>query len=145
MQNLPGFLRPSWSQSVTILVHHKLRLGIHQCLSGLLLRKWACAILVLPFPQILPFNPYSTYNCYSPNLCKCTLTAVRTSPFSKWTGHLDNGESTPSSSFFYALILRNNEAVVHYFILWHAVFHVLRRPRPQDAGTPSFSLLLLLI
>ncbi len=67
--------------------------GIHQCLSGLLLHKWACATLVLSFPQILPFNPYSTYNCYSPNLCKCTLTAVRTSPFSKWTRHLDNGES----------------------------------------------------
>jgi hypothetical protein len=57
--------------------------GIHQCLSGLLLRKWACATLVLSFLQILPCNPYSTYNCYSPNLCKCTLTAVRTSPFSK--------------------------------------------------------------
>jgi hypothetical protein len=28
--------------------------GIHQCLSGLLLRKWACAALVLSFPQILP-------------------------------------------------------------------------------------------
>jgi hypothetical protein len=69
--------------------------GIHQCLSGLLLCKWACATLVLSFPQIIPFNPYSTYNCHSPNLCKCTLTAVRTSPFSKWTRNLDNGEFPP--------------------------------------------------
>jgi hypothetical protein len=71
------------AQIVVILPEHEQWVGIHQCLSGLLLRKWACATLVLSFPQILSFNPYSTYNCYSPNLCKCTLTAVRTSPFSK--------------------------------------------------------------
>jgi hypothetical protein len=74
---------PTAKQMVRVRIPEWVRVGIHQCLSGLLLRKWACATLVLSFSQILPFNPFFTYNCHSPNLCKCTLTAVRTSPFSK--------------------------------------------------------------
>jgi hypothetical protein len=41
---------------------------------------------------MFPFYPYSTYNCYSPNVCKCALTAVWTSPFSKGLRNLDIGE-----------------------------------------------------
>jgi hypothetical protein len=46
-------------------------------------------------------------------------------------------------SFFFlsAFILCNNEAMVYYCNLWHAVFHVLRGPRSQDVGTPSLLLL----
>jgi hypothetical protein len=40
--------------------------------------------------------------------------------------------------FLNAFILLSNEAVVHLCDVWHAVFHVLRGPKPQDAGTPSF-------
>jgi hypothetical protein len=48
---------------------------------------------------------------------------------------------TPTTFFLYPFFLWNNEAVVHYSDLWHAVFYVLRRPRPQDAGTPLLTLL----
>jgi hypothetical protein len=40
--------------------------------------------------------------------------------------------------FFNAFILWNNEAVVHLCDLWHAGFHVLRGPRPRDAGHLCF-------
>jgi hypothetical protein len=43
------------------------------------------------------------------------------------------------TAFFYAFILWNNKAVVHLCDLWHAGFHVLCGPRPQDAGHLCFN------
>jgi hypothetical protein len=47
-------------------------------------------------------------------------------------------------TFFNAFILWNNEAVELFCDLWHTLFHVLRRPRPQDAETPLLLLLQIL-
>jgi hypothetical protein len=43
--------------------------------------------------------------------------------------------------FVIALILWNNSALTNLRSLLHAEFHVLRGPRPQDAGTHSLLLL----
>jgi hypothetical protein len=43
---------------------------------------------------------------------------------------------------FYAFILWNNSGVTNLQILYHAVFHILIGPRPQDAGTPLLSSVL---
>jgi hypothetical protein len=46
-----------------------------------------------------------------------------------------------SGFLFSTFILRNNSALTNLQSPLHAVFHVLRGPRPQDAGT--YSLLLV--
>jgi hypothetical protein len=51
--------------------------------------------LKLSFPQILSFYPHSTYNCFSPYVCRCALAAIWTRPFSKWLCNLNIGESPP--------------------------------------------------
>jgi hypothetical protein len=47
-----------------------------------------------------------------------------------------------SESGFLKKFLWNNLRVTNMWRLFHAVFHVLRGPRPQDAGTPLLSSVL---
>jgi hypothetical protein len=56
---------------------------------------------------------------------------------SSWQTTCSWNPSVSKWVFLITLILWNNSELTNLQRLYHAVFHVLRRPRPQDAGTPS--------
>lgn len=91
------YKKSSVERRAAVIIIRKPWVWSHLYLSGIHLRKCECC----PLPQIPPFFlcfPHF-YVCYSPNACKCVLTAASTSPFSKYWHHLNICESPPRAQY----------------------------------------------